>query len=881
MNRVTLISLAALPSAICTAITTEAEHPNILWLTYEDTSPQFIGCYGNEAAHTPTMDSMFVNGGILFNYAYSNSTVSSASRSCIITGRDVNLLGTGNHRYERKVPADVKGFPYYLRQAGYYTTNNVKTDYNISNSNFINEAWNESSGTAHWRKRPTSSTPFFSVFNVMYSHQSFASRNDESYYISNVFNKLDADRKTDPLKMIVPSFYKDDAEMRGYMTRMQNCINYTDQIFNDRLKELKADGLDQNTIVFMFSDHGEGIPRAKTCAIGMGYRVPFIVWLPEKWKHLNPYITNIINDKQICFEDLAPTILKLVGINPPAEMKGKAFLGADASHSTYVHGSRNRIDDSPGIERSVLKGRYVYTRVFSPYLPTHKNQGYDYNGNILVSIRKNLKLDLLNDIQKEPFLPRTTEYLYDLETDTWETTNLATNPTYAELLTELRTEMIRYTKEIKDLGFMPEFEMQRRSQNITPFEVRNNYDINSILDAALLVGGGQQVLQQQLSLLNSNDPLVRFWAAVGIYNQGAGAVTAKDQVIAALSTETFEGARIELAAFLYKFCNVSSAADVLAQYARGTNELLANDAVTKIQNMGDKISDFKELINEIQPIWATNAQTYSVSPAVNVTQIIINNMLTNSAYSDTIQHNAVYNIKNLLTGGYLGVKDAGQNELDVVNQTLTAGTHTNWKLEVKDNGILLTNQNSNMALSFNSTQLANGAIPFQESYKNEDRQLWTLEKYESGYKMINKVTSKMLQVNGQSKAEGATVAQWDWNGKNHFIWLLEKVPTNTAINQLNVNGGLLKIQSLSPSPAQKSNMLNVLYTLNEAGEVTFSFYDITGKNRYYSKKETQIPGQYTEAINISSALTGGIYLLKIDFNAGSQVYTQTSKIIVQ
>ncbi len=879
MKKNIILPIIAIPLGLISAA--ETERPNILWLTYEDTSPQFIGCYGNEAAKTPTMDSLFVNGGIRFNYAYANSTVSSASRSCIITGRDVNIMGTGNHRYNRTVPAEIKGFPYYLRQAGYYTSNNVKTDYNISNPNFITDAWNESSSTAHWRNRPTPNTPFFSVFNIMFSHQSFASRNSVSYYLTGVYDNLNPARRTDPATMIVPPFYRNDAEMHGYMTRMQNCINYTDQIIEERIKELREDGLDQNTIIFIFSDHGEGIPRAKTCPIGMGYRTPFIVWLPEKWKHLNPYIEKVINDKQICFEDLAPTILNLVGVQTPLGMNGKPFMGNNSSTATYIHGSRNRIDDSPGIERSVMKGRYVYTRVFSPYLPMHKNQGYDYNGDILVSIRKNKKLGLLNAVQKEPFLPRTTEYLYDLETDQWEITNLAYMPEYASLLNELRTEMIRYTKEIKDIGFMPEYEMQKRSQVKTPYDLRADYDINSIVDAAMLVGGGPDMLLQQLNLLNSTDDLVRYWAAVGIYNQGSNAVSKVNEITTALNKETFEGTRIELAAYLYKFCNVTSVFNILAQYAKGSDPLLANDAVVKIQNMGDKIVDFSDLINEIQPLWSTNDNVYCVSPTVNVTQILINDA-KNSSVSDTIQNNAVYNIKNALTGGYLGVKDASLLTKSLINQTLSTGKHTQWKLEKQTNGISLTNLNSGMALSMDVGNLSNGNSPIQEVFVDETRQLWNLELYDTGYKMINKFSNKMLQVNGQSKAEGAVVSQWDWNGKTHFIWKLERVPTDdTNLFFIKKTGGILKIQDVNPCPVNKGNSLNIEYVLNEAGEITISLVDLTGKNKTICKKEIQIPGDYRANINIENNLNSGIYLIEVKLNSNNTVSSDFRKFIVQ
>lgn len=859
------------------------EKPNILWLTFEDTSPQFIGCYGNNAAHTPMMDSLNVNGGVRFNYAYSNSTVSSPSRSCIITGRDANITGTGHHRYQRTLPDDVKGFPYYLRQAGYYTTNNSKTDYNILNPAFISEAWNESSDAAHWRKRPTSNTPFFSVFNINYSHQSYTTRNEYAYYQSNVYNLLDKNNVTNPENMIVPDFYRNDPEMRFLMTRVQNCINYTDQVMGDYLQELKTDGLDQNTIVFMFADHGEGIPRGKTCALGMGYRVPFIVWFPEKWKHLNPFNGQSVTDKQICFEDLAPTILKLAGITPPEVFNGSVFLGeGTTTHQQYIHGFRNRIGESPGIERSVIKERYVYTRVFSPYIPTVKNQGYDYNCDILCTVRKQDHYGVLTPQQQEPFMPRVKEYLYDLQTDTWETNNLAANPDYQTLVDELRTEMVRYVKSIKDLGFMPEYEMQRRSVGTTPMQLRDNYDIDAIVDAAMLVGDGNTVLSQQIELLENSNELVRYWAAVGIYNQAELAVPYEPQIKIALEQETFDGARIELAAFLYNYCNDTTGGEILRSYAKNTDELLANDAVVKIQYLGEKTVFFKDIIDEIQPYWATNDANYCVSPGVNTTQIIINNMLKNPV-SEVLTDGITYSVRNSLTGGYIGVQDSSLNANALVNQTLK-GTrkYAQWKLEKRNNGYYsLVNANSSLALSMNTTNLANNAKPFQATYTGGNGQLWTLEPFQYGYKLINKATQKTLQVNSQSKNEGAVVSQWDWNGKLHFNWVLE-LPQNTqtGLPILTQNTTFARISSVYPNPINGNSPVTISYNLHEAAIIEMKLLDLSGKVSWSSYEGIQIPGQYSKIVTFPQSLSSGCYVIEIVGKTSGSTIKDTKTLII-
>lgn len=102
---------------IITNSATGQPKPNILWITIEDTSPQFIGCYGNANAHTPVIDKLAAEG-VRFSNAFSTGTVCSPSRTTIITGVKTYKTGTGNHRSKYIVPEFIKGFPYYLQLLG-------------------------------------------------------------------------------------------------------------------------------------------------------------------------------------------------------------------------------------------------------------------------------------------------------------------------------------------------------------------------------------------------------------------------------------------------------------------------------------------------------------------------------------------------------------------------------------------------------------------------------------------------------------------------------------------------------------------------------------------------------------------------------------------
>lgn len=163
--------------------------PNILWITIEDSSPQFFGCYGNKDASTPIIDKL-AEEGIRFTNAFSTGTVCSPSRSTIITGVRTFKMGTGNHRSNYTIPEYIHGFPYYLQKQGYYVTNNAKTDYNVGNVKaFTKEAWNESSNKAGWWDRKPGQ-PFFAVFNYNDSHQSRTMTNTYEWYKKNVWEQL-------------------------------------------------------------------------------------------------------------------------------------------------------------------------------------------------------------------------------------------------------------------------------------------------------------------------------------------------------------------------------------------------------------------------------------------------------------------------------------------------------------------------------------------------------------------------------------------------------------------------------------------------------------------------------------------------------------------
>ena len=160
----------------------------------------------------------------------------------------------------------------------------------------------------------------------MDSHQSRTMTFSYKNYEKLVIDKLPETNQIGEQDFPMPPIYRDSPEMRKQFARVYNSIALTDINIGKLLKRLEDDGLRDDTIIFCFADHGEGMPRGKTNGINYGYQIPFIAWFPEKYKHLSPIkTTGAITNEMICFEDLAPTMLAIAGVPVPKHMKGRVL----------------------------------------------------------------------------------------------------------------------------------------------------------------------------------------------------------------------------------------------------------------------------------------------------------------------------------------------------------------------------------------------------------------------------------------------------------------------------------------------------------------------------------------------------------------------------
>ncbi|MBN1417308.1 MAG: sulfatase [Planctomycetes bacterium] len=566
------------------------DRPNILWITAEDINPQ-LGCYGDPYARTPNLDRLAAEG-VRYTNAFATAPVCSPARSCLITGIYATSLGTQNLRSRFPIPSFLRGFPTFLREAGYYTTNNVKTDYNTSaEPEIIAASWDESSAKAHWRGRKPGQ-PFFAVFNDMVSHQSRASVFPYEKFLEDVQSKLAPEERHDPAKAPVPPYYPDTPTVRRTIARYYDCITAMDENAGDLLRELEADGLADDTIVLFYGDNGAGLPRHKRLVLDSGLRVPLIIRFPEKYRHLAPAAPGEATDRLVSFVDFPPAMLSLLGIRVPSYMQGEPFLGpaaAGRAPRTHIYGARDRVDEAYDLARSIRDGRYLYARNFMPHLSYNQPEFYSDQSEIRPEITRLAAEGKLSGAALDYASPtRAIEELYDTAADPYQVRNLAGSPAHAAVLERMRAALRAWILWTRDLGFLPEADMAARSAGTTPYAMGKDdkaYPIERITAAADLVGRGSASRPEQVRLLGDPDPAVRYWAAVGLHALGSDAAPAAEALARALG-DPAPVVRVEAAAAL---CGIGRAAEglpILEKTLLGDDRRVALRAARALELLG-------------------------------------------------------------------------------------------------------------------------------------------------------------------------------------------------------------------------------------------------------------------------------------------------------
>ena len=553
------------------------ELPNILWLTSEDNSP-FLGCYGDDFATTPNLD-MLAAEGFLYTHAYANAPVCAPARNTIISGVYANSGGNQHMRSYYPKSETIKTYPEFLRNAGYYCTNNRKTDYNTSSIN-PDEIWDESSPDAHYKNRKPGQ-PFFAVFNSTISHESSIHKS-----IPN------SELRHNPEDAPIPPYHPETPEMKHDWAQYYDKVEDMDTQIGKWLQELEDAGLADNTIVFYYGDHGGVIARSKRYVYESGTHVPFIVRIPEKYNHLFPAKKPGSNvDRLISFVDLGPTLLSIVGEKIPDYMQGNAFLGEQKTKDPqYAFMFRGRMDERYDMSRAVRDQKYRYIRNYMPYRIYGQHLEYLWRAPSIRSWEEAYLNGECNEAQSRFWEPKPVEELYDTENDPWEVNNLATDPNYQNVLERMRMANKDWVTKIYDTGFIPEADMIDRRGVAAAYDYMRsgNVKLQEIMEAAEIATLGKvENIGKLKSFLKNDDSAVRYWGASGLLilkNEAKPAVSALKSVLKDESPNVVTVA----AEALYNLGEKEVAKNALIEVLKVNNEFARCHALNAIDCIDEK-----------------------------------------------------------------------------------------------------------------------------------------------------------------------------------------------------------------------------------------------------------------------------------------------------
>lgn len=202
--------------------------------------------------------------------------------------------------------------------------------------------------------------------------------------------------------------------------RYHQLITGIDKVIGDLVAELKAKGLDKNTVILYTSDNGlllgEYGMGGKALLYDYTCKVPCFVYDPRQPAQAR----GVVRDELISSLDITSTILDYADVRQPPEMYGKSLMpfiigqtNAPQREHLFIENMYTGRDTPFG--EGIRKGKWKYIRMFDGVEGYHEAD-VDFSG-------------------RTPDF----EQLFDLDADPGEKTNLITNTTHSTVLAELRT----------------------------------------------------------------------------------------------------------------------------------------------------------------------------------------------------------------------------------------------------------------------------------------------------------------------------------------------------------------------------------------------------------------------------------------------------------
>jgi arylsulfatase A-like enzyme len=231
-----------------------------------------------------------------------------------------------------------------------------------------------------------------------------------------------------------------------------------DSGFGAIMKVLEDRKLTKNTIVIFMGDNGESLLRGKGTLHSRGLHVPLIIRFPGVTK------PNTATKTLVSGEDIAPTILDLVGLNFEKPISGRSFIKTlmgvtNDNQREYAFGERGwhfgPLTRTDGLDfcRSVTSERFhfIYNALPKQEFAQVDMVKTDAWQEVVKANSENRLSDLIKSFYF--YKERPVFELYDLENDPFESKNLAGQKEFKEIEKSLRDEIEK--KMLVDHDFLP------------------------------------------------------------------------------------------------------------------------------------------------------------------------------------------------------------------------------------------------------------------------------------------------------------------------------------------------------------------------------------------------------------------------------------------
>ncbi|MGN6547876.1 MAG: sulfatase family protein [Aureliella sp.] len=452
----------------------QPKRPNILFAMADDWGPH-AGAYGTDWVKTPTMDRV-AREGLLFQNAYTPMAKCAPSRAITLTGRYLwQLEEAGNH--QSRFPAKFKVWPEVLMEHGWHVGvtgkgwgPGIAEDKNGKPRLMTGKPYNKRQAPApasgmsrndyaanfvDFLDAAPADTPWCFWYGAAEPHRGYEYQSG----VKKGGKQLgDIDR--------VPAYWPDEETVRHDMLDYAFEVEHVDRHLGRMLKELERRGQLDNTLVIVTSDHGMPFPRVKGYAYHDSNHIPLAIRWPGGMKAPGRIVEDFVN-----FTDIAPTILDVAGIEPSASgmapISGKSWRSLfDSERSGQIEPERDHVligkertdvgrpHDWGYPIRGIVTAEYLYLHNYEPsrWPAGNPETGYlDTDGSPTKSlIIERGRQDRSDRFWKLNLGMRPADELYDLKADKDCVHNLATDPSYAERMTALRTRMENELKEQGD-----------------------------------------------------------------------------------------------------------------------------------------------------------------------------------------------------------------------------------------------------------------------------------------------------------------------------------------------------------------------------------------------------------------------------------------------